>query len=415
MTKLVATLCLAACADAADPAPTTPIAIHTKAATGLSIDRPAANATWVGVLDGDDGEWQPLVGTAGEYTAEVTHGRYSVAIVCADLSPAVTVLSRSISDPRDLTAVCDSFFDEPAHRISARVENGPDAAQVRVMPFLLGQLAIPNVIGGGVIEEFLYEGNAGKYDLVSLGDVDGDLTLDFDHLIVERDLDLAFDPVVDINPNTASYLPFGPDRTVTARGQVTLAVDYITSRGTVVPLADVETAQESTTATYPSWPLEYERAGDAYRVHVIRTEGFSTLETVAFVREPAAMAPAVPAAFDAKLVPSATAVERVELTRVADAARYGLVCQTTEHRIAYDLSASWLGDDTAYELPVLPLDPAIPALAVEQRGCRWEASASGSTHGIAIDDELAQIGVVALAPGKLVGVEQWTASRSLSQ
>jgi hypothetical protein len=424
MTKLIGLLCVAACADAAEPSEgtgNTAIAIHTQAFTGR-VDKQPANAAWVGVLDGDDASrgWQTLVGDRGEYKATVTHDRYTVGVVCNELSPAVTLLSRSISDPVDITAVCDALQTGDSHEISARVATGQASELVTVMPLLLARAAVPHVVSSGVTSDFTFEGNAGRYDLVSFGGIDTELGAPLEQVLIARDLDVAADPVVDINPRTATgYVPMGPQITTTTDAPLVLIVDYLTSHGTVVPLANTFEFDIPTVATYASWPADQVIAGDAYRVEIGHRKGLAFESVTTFTRDPSGKTLVPPAPFDpgAKLIGSASIIERLEFAPAADASQYTLVCRTPDHQITYDVSAAWLGtgDRLSYELPVLPLDPAIPADSVSHQECDWEVSATGSTHGIAIGDELARIGVIDGAPAALIGVEHRIAGRSLSQ
>jgi hypothetical protein len=403
------------------------VSIQTERFTG-DVDRRPADAAWVAVRDGvsEACGWQPLSSRGdGRYVAPITHERYSIAIACTEQAPAIHVISRSIDDPLSITDVCAGAPADALHQITAEVRTGQEITDsVAVQPFLRDSESHPNIIGPGIIHDFLWEGTGGSYDLVSFADVDDDPATDsLDGLLIARGLDIATDPVIDINPRTATYGQLGAAATMTGEIGSDIAIYYLTSNGTEVPLGF-----GGATTAFRTWPADQADPGDAYEV--VASADFSSRVTLRFARDPSGAAPALPPAFDpsAALIrrddnfgaPARFEFARARGTAAAPAAsQYRLRCRASDdHSITYDISASWLGDGErfSYGIPALAADPAVPEDARTLAGCSWQVVAVGSTEGLEIDDSLAEIGRRPGAPALLAvfGAERWTSRLELT-
>jgi hypothetical protein len=418
MRNAFAVLALTACGDdvsvpnCPSGGPATTITLNTLQRSQL-VDIRRADANLVVFRDGDDDAcWRemPASGT-GAYELPVTQERYAVAIVCSDPSvdSAVEVFARARDEVGELTASCAARVPETGvHRIGIQVNT---AQALVVYEAFLRDERSGRHSSSGASNTITWGGRGGTYDLVAVGHT-GDAP---DDLLVVRELSLTEDRVIDAHPGTAAYMPFGPELAMSSPDPVTLETHYITRHGTRVPLGEASGFEGPTSGTFATWPAGLVDPGDAYEQ--LARGGSLAARRIAqrFTLDPSGFAPVLPPAID-----SATVLTRdddvlvVAHPAMPGAALYSLNCSAPDHSVAYNVSAGWHGDaaNLVFAIPLLPDD--VESIARPRDACSWELVAAGSTGGLATENELANIGVVAGAPAQLAGTTRWLSRRELT-
>ncbi|MBX3157225.1 MAG: hypothetical protein KF773_14715 [Deltaproteobacteria bacterium] len=423
LVAVLSLLTLAACGDD-DVTPTqcrpgdhtTTVALHTRQRSQL-LDVRAADAGLVALRDGDDPScpWQVQAGSGtGAYELAITHERYAVAVACTDpsVNPVVRVFSRTVQDVAELTATCAARVDDTgAHAIGIEFDTSETPATFE--GFLLDQTT-ERQLSAGAFTQITWQGRGGTYDLVVFGRTNLAAGAP-DELLVIRDVLLDRDRIVDAHPATAAYVPFAPAGTMSAPEPLTLQTRYLTGRGTRAPLGIAFATDGATAGTFATWPAALVDPGDAYEQIAFTADATSSRLAQRFTLDPSNFTPALPPAFDpaASLTLGGDA-PKLAHAALADAALYSLNCIASDHAVVYDVSATYHGPAASVVFPLPALPDELPAATRSFNGCTWEIVAAGSTHGLATELELANIGLIPGTPAQLAGTERWLSRRDLT-
>lgn len=441
---MLVVLALTACGDQAAPSaakcspatmPST-VTLHTGVATQL-LDAQPGDAAWVALRDGEDGcPWSVASGDGmGNYTLSIDHDSYAVAVVCTDpqLPSSLQLIERTVAETTALHATCSALLPDPvvqaAHTVDIQLV-GPAMATVDYQPYLRAAVIEPFELDDTTIDQ-IARAKGGKYDVAVSGHL---ATVTTDQLRLARAVDATTDPVIAVDITAAGdWLAFGApisiDVGAIANAQFPdVSVDYLTSYGTFVALASAD----ATSVETPTWPSSAVDPGDAY-FEVAQwgsaSDSSRTFDVERIALDPAGFTVAAPPAFDGSttVMVDSSGQRFWAFPALSGAAGYTLGCTfyadqamtMVDHYVNYDISAGVVGDDpVTYDLPDLsdlPGTAMLPPFAVDNTGCPgWDALAYGSTGGLATEDALAQLGVVAGIPAQLAGTNRWRSHARLS-
>lgn len=328
--------------------------------TRVTLRAQPVDVVWAAFQDGS-GAWQRLSGSNGVYTFDVAN-RYGVVAVCADSADADTfvhVLQATVDEVTELPVDCQPYAPRTMYQVSGTVGGVTGAAYVTVGV----STSFSSFTSPTSAPTYNTSLPPGTYDFLAFRGTGSSSDFSFDRMVIDRDVVVAGDLKHDVDVSLGGFAAAGPshvDLLGAEPGEVLLTeVDYRTSRGTSVPIAQTSTAG----LDYPLIPDAARVQGDLYNMKGgVSTPGgtgaYTSRGAARYLATPGIVGLTLPPAFN----PTATRMGstpyvriRASLPAAAWASWFGLEYRTVQGAISKQwttaITVGWLSGATSYEMP----------------------------------------------------------------